>query len=231
VADYYNARKGSKFQNLHAVYGQWDALVKQYEAVMVMDDDVVIDSQKIDSLFLIREKSDYWLLQPAFSPWGKISHKITRARRHCMYRETNFVEMTCPLFRRDILDRFMAVYDPVLVGWGIDWWFLHVIGANLRGRVAIIDSIPCKNPRDRAKGGREIDKLQSTQQRRATWERVRAQHGIQSDVRTQVEYKRIRRPLSSALVGALWGAPEAVAVGLINSARKVWWRARAKRRI
>ena len=230
VADYYNARTGSKFQNLHDVYGRWNSLVTQYDAVMVMDDDVFIDSQAIDSLFLMRERFDYWLLQPAFSPWGKISHKITQARRHCTRRETNFVEMTCPLFRRDILDRFMAVYDPVLVGWGIDWWFLHVIGPDLRGRVAIIDAVPCKNPRDRAKGGREIDRLQSTSERQRTWDRLRAQLRVESDVRNQFEYIRFRRPFFSALLGVLWGGAEAAVVGLINSARRVWWHIQPNRR-
>lgn len=39
-------------------------------------------------------------------------------------RYTNFVEMACPLFRRDELDAFMSVYDPDLVGYGTDRWFL-----------------------------------------------------------------------------------------------------------
>lgn len=34
--------------------------------------------------------------------------------------------MTCPLFEKAALDRFMAVYDPDLKGWGADWWFLQV---------------------------------------------------------------------------------------------------------
>lgn len=45
---------------------------------------------------------------------------------HAGRRYTNFIEMTCPLFERKALDRFMAAFDPDLKGWGADWWFLQV---------------------------------------------------------------------------------------------------------
>jgi hypothetical protein len=115
-ADFYLAAKGAKFQNLHLCYQHWPHLFAQYDAVMVMDDDILIDGTSLSRLFAIRRKLDLWVLQPAFRQLGKISWDVTRVRPTAKLRYTNFVEMTCPLFRRDKLTAFMSVFDPGLVG-------------------------------------------------------------------------------------------------------------------
>jgi hypothetical protein len=193
-ADYYNEQRGSKFQNLLFAYRTWPDLLDRYSAILVMDDDLVISGSAISRLFEIRQRYDLWALQPAFDPRGKISWPITRVNRYTRLRYTNFIEMACPLFRKDKLDAFMAVYDPELVGWGCDWWFLDVMGEDLRGRVAVIDTVTCLNPHDAAKGGREIDRLSPTRERIAAWDRVKARYGIRSEERGVREYGRINRP-------------------------------------
>jgi hypothetical protein len=192
----HTVRKGSKFQNLHFAYRQWPEVLARYRAVMVMDDDIAIGGDDISRLFELRDRLDLWVLQPAFHPKGKISHPITEVRPGLALRYTNFVEMTCPLFRRDKLCDFLDVYDPVLVGFGMDWWFLHTLGGPLEGRVAIVDEIACVNPRDRAKGGRrEIDRLQAEPERRRAWQAIKATHGITADAAEQVEFGRVAKPL------------------------------------
>lgn len=194
LATYYNRRKGSKFQNLHYAYNAWPGLLARYSAIMVMDDDVHITASGISRLFEVREELDLWVLQPAFSPRGKISYPMTQVDRSARVRYLNFVEETCPLFRRDKLDAFLATYDPVLVGYGIDWWFLHTMGDDLRGKVALVDEVSCVNPTDDTKGGqREIDRLLPRAERVAIWTRIKAQHGIRNQDEGLVEYSRIPR--------------------------------------
>lgn len=196
AGDIYNARKGSKFQNLKFAYDTWPDLVGAYDAVMVMDDDVLISAKGIGRLFDLRQRLDLWILQPAFSPLGKISWPITRVQWRCELRYTSYVEMTCPLFRRDKLDVFMSVYDPVLAGFGTDWWFLDVLGPDLEGKVAVVDRITCINPPERTKGGvREIDRLQSQEQRVAAWKEVKSKYCIGSDERGQREFRAVLKPL------------------------------------
>ena len=194
-ADYYLRRAGAKFQNLHYCLSRWPELFDGYEAVMVVDDDIRISPSKINALFNLRRRYDLWALQPAFSPLGKVSHGITRVHRDCELRFTDFIEMTCPLFRTDKLRDFMRQYEPELVGWGCDWWFLHTMGPDLRDRVAVIDNVVCLNPRDWYKRGgmREIDRLQSTAKRIATWQRIRAARGIFIEACGQNELRRISR--------------------------------------
>jgi hypothetical protein len=194
-ADYYLALAGSKFQNLHYCFQHWPALLERYDAILIMDDDIRISAQKINRLFALREHYDLWALQPAFSKFGKISHLITRVRRDCELRFVDFIEMSCPLIRTDKLLDFLRVYDPALVGWGCDWWFMHTMGDQLFDRVAVIDSVVCLNPHDAQKpgGDREIDRLQSQQQRRETWERIRDKHGIIAELRGQHEFRCVSR--------------------------------------
>jgi hypothetical protein len=194
-ADHYVRHSGTKFQNLHYCYTRWREVFQRYSAVMVADDDILIDARSITRLFAVREQLDLWALQPAFRPVGKISWDITRIRPEARVRYTNFIEMTCPLIRRDKLDAFMDVFDPELIGYGEDWSLLHSLGPDLANRVAIVDEISCINPYDRTKGGtREIDRLATHNERKEAWERVKARHGLNEQGRHQKEFGRISKP-------------------------------------
>jgi hypothetical protein len=211
VADFHVSRKGGKFPNLNFVYENWKNIIDSYDAILVMDDDIMIDGSEISRLFEIREQYDLWILQPAFRPKGKVSHPITRIHPSCLLRFTNFVEVTCPLFRRDKLDEFMRVYDPELVGLGVDWWFLDVVGKYAEDKIAVVDEVSCVNPHDRTKGGsREIDVLQSRSDRIRTWEKMKSRYGISNRVPTefaaikgQLNFTRIVRSLETYTTVAL----------------------------
>ncbi|HEY1214909.1 MAG TPA: hypothetical protein VGE93_14865 [Bryobacteraceae bacterium] len=203
VANFYARGRGTKFQNLYWVYTQYSHVIERYDAVMVLDDDILIDANGLTRLFEIRKEHDLWIVQPAFRLTGKISWDITRVTPAAQLRYTNFIEMTCPLFRRDMLDVFMGQFDPSLSGYGEDWWFLHLLGPELENRVAIADEVSCVNPFDNRKGGqREMDRLNSHEERKAAWERIKLTHGIKED-RSHVEYGRINN--------TLWGTTKALA--------------------
>jgi len=179
VADFYFARKDSKFGNLQFAYQQWPELFAPYQSILVQDDDLIITSQQINRLFDLQADLDLWLLQAAFSPLGKTSWPITQAHWNCRLRYTNFVEMTGPLFRRDKLEKFMREFDPVLKGTGTDWWYMHSLGEDCSGKIAIIDEVTCINPHDRSKGGqRECDRLQTEAERTAAWKWASRRYGI-----------------------------------------------------
>ena len=201
-ADLYSQRKGSKFQNLHHCYQEQREIFGRYDAVLVMDDDVLIDGTAITRLFDIRREFDLWLSQPAFRIRGKISWDVTRMRPTTKLRYTNFVEMTCPLFRRDKLDAFMDVYDPKLSGYGVDWWFLQTIGGYDKKRVAVVDEVPCVNPFDRTKGGmREIDRLEPKAERVRVWDQVKKRNELGQYVHK--EFGCVERSKLGSIAGML----------------------------
>ena len=194
LSDFYIERKGAKFPNLHYVYQHWKSILDHYQAVFIMDDDLAINGTDISRLFEILERYGLWLLQPAFDPAGKISHSITRINHFTILRYTNFVEVTCPLLRKDKLDAFMEIYDPMLVGIGIDYWLIDTLEPKIKGKVAIVDAISCINPRDFFKGGqREIDLFQDTPTRIKNWEIIKEQYNIK--IQKHIEFDRIENPL------------------------------------
>lgn len=193
-SDYYIERKGGKFPNLYYVYQHWQSILNHYQAIFVIDDDIIINGTDISRLFEILDQYDLWLLQPTYNPIGKISHPITRINPSAFLRYTNFVEVACPLFRKDKLDAFMKIYDPVLVGYGVDYWFMDVLGPDINGKVAVIDAISCINPRDFFKGGhRKIDLLQDKPTRIKNWEIIKEQYNIK--VQKHVEFDAIKNTL------------------------------------
>ena len=183
ISDFYNMRKGAKFPNLLHVYQKWNTILAHYEAVFVMDDDIIIDCNAINHLFEVRKKYDLWLLQPAFSPRGKISWPITKVDPSCFMRYTNFVENTCPLFRKDKLDDFMRFFDPILTGWGIDFWYHSFLGEHPQ-KIAIIDAIPCINPHDSLKGcQREIERLEEESLSIENFMKIKKRYNIQFEIK------------------------------------------------
>jgi Protein of unknown function (DUF707) len=206
IADYYNDRKGGKFPNLHDAYQAWPDVFDRYEAILVMDDDIIIDAGKINRLFDIRSKYDLWIIQPAFDPRGKISHRITQANAGTFIRYTNFVEMNCPLFRKDKLLKFLNIYDPVLTNWGIDWWYCEVLGPDLRNKVAIADDVTCINPYNFMKKGRkrEINRLRATGQGKVIWQKIKKRYHIKAEEKGQKEYGSVKNSIKVSSVKMMW---------------------------
>ena len=198
-ADYYMMRKGGKFPALHYIYQKWPAILASYDAIFVLDDDLIFSGNDISRLFNLMEERELWLLQPAFDKRGKISFKLNEVRPFSLLRYTNFVEVACPLFTKDQLFKFMNVYDPNLIGWGVDLWFSELISQQdtKRNKIAIIDLISCINPRDEKKinNKREIDLLQSRDDRIATWEGIKQKYSLSREYK-EVEYGHINKILS-----------------------------------
>lgn len=90
----------------------------------------------------------------------------------------------------------MKIYDPCLVGWGIDWWFIETLGSDLERKVAIVDAIRCINPHDITKGGiREIDQLQEKQLRLQKWNEIKEKYNILCESKGIKEFGYIKKPL------------------------------------
>lgn len=170
-------RKASKFQNFFHVFRETDVLSK-YEHYFVIDDDIVIDTNKINRMFEFSKKHDEVLIcQPSFTKESKISHPVTKHLPGNRFRYTNFVEVNTPLFKRVAVDRLNDVYDDRLIGWGVDVLYIWINNNKLPvddrcTNFAILDFITCINPKDANKqgGGRELYKLKDAKTRRKTWE-------------------------------------------------------------
>lgn len=173
-ARFYARSCGTKYQNLYWAYLLYARVIERYEAVMVLDDDILIGADGLTRLFEIRQAHDLCVVQPAFQ-LGKTGSGAKHVAPLAQLRYTNIIDMTCPLFRRDILDVFMSEFDPNLSGYGGDSWFLHLLVPDLLARIAIADEVSCAH---------------SHAQRTPVWERIKLAQGV-DDSRTPMEYGRI----------------------------------------
>jgi hypothetical protein len=171
--------KGSKFQNLKKLIMEHPQFFGQYSHVWVCDDDIQMSAAQIREAFELTETLGFWVAQPADRPEGRKTHWITCfAGPSWDYRIVNFVEVRMPIFRRDKLTEFLAVYDGSLVGAGICWWYANFFRADEFGRFAIIDKVQVINPTTQDKGGSEIDRLQAPELRTAAWIEICEKYGF-----------------------------------------------------
>jgi hypothetical protein len=90
----------------------------------------------------------------------------------------------------------MNVYDPNLIGWGVDFWFSELISKqdSSNNKIAIVDLISCINPRDEKKkdNKREIDLLQSRDDRIAVWEKIKQQNNLSAQYE-EIQFSQKRK--------------------------------------
>jgi hypothetical protein len=179
--------KGGKFQNLKKLITEHPAFFDRYSHVWVCDNDILMSSSQINEAFEITQRLGCWVAQPADLPEGRNSHWITCfAGSSWDYRIVNFVEVRMPIFRRDKLTEFLAVYDGSLVGAGIEYWFANFFKADEFGRFVIIDKVQVINPRNKDKGGSEIERLQPPELRTAAWMKTAEKYGFLEDRQPKV---------------------------------------------
>ena len=180
--EYFRKRKGGKFQNLYYFFQHENELFNDYESILVLDDDIIINCSQLNHLFKIMEKSGLDLLQPAYDRRGKISHKITEYNPFTSMRLTNFIEVGVPLFSKRALKLFMNKFDPRLNCCGVDWWFCHETQKEFGiYTIGITDVVICLNPHDQDKaliGPREIDKLFLPSERYSSWKAIKKEKGL-----------------------------------------------------
>lgn len=180
-ADYILKRKGSKFQNFHYIYENYPEIINKYDRFFILDDDIIFNVEDINKMFELSKKYNFKICGPTFknTPECKISHRVTKTENKNQFRYTNFIEVNVPLFNREALDKLMKYYDPVLIGWGIDYLFIWANGLNSKDSFALVDSVTCINPQDSKKGGkRELHNLPEADKRAAVFSKFAKKLGI-----------------------------------------------------
>ena len=184
-------RKGSKFQNLYYIYNNFKNELLEYSRFFILDDDIIMSTQDINTMFEISKKYNLLICQPAFTPESKISYPLTLVQSNNILRYTNFVEVNTPLFSCDAFIKTMSVYDSSLIGWGIDYLYIWANGLERKDKYAVIDSVVCTNPHDNMKNNkRELDLIKDVNKRTEIWANYATKIGAPLSI-GMVEYSNI----------------------------------------
>jgi len=173
-ATYIKKETGSKFQNFHKFWNAHPEIIDKYDRFFILDDDIEISVPDINTMFNLSREYSLEICAPSFNHTGGsiISHGITRNKKNTLLTYTNFVEVNTPLFSRTALDNLMKLYDPVLIGWGIDYLYILANGIDKKTSYAIIHSVQCVNPPHSKKkvNSKELLKLPNANSRGRIWE-------------------------------------------------------------
>jgi len=177
MADAFFEITGGKFQNLHGLWNQEEVSLESYDSVFVADDDVHLSAKTIASLFERRRFFDAWILTPAHLRTGRVWYRTLAYRPHWSHHFTNFIEENTPVFETAALLRFLREFDGSIAGWGVDHWYMNVLGPDEPDRYVVDHSVRFMNPKSRA-GGREIDLIGNMTDLRSKWTRIRDARGL-----------------------------------------------------
>ncbi|RKS80169.1 hypothetical protein CLV35_0590 [Motilibacter peucedani] len=145
-ADVYLERKGPKF----APVGEWlqdnAALVREYEAVWLPDDDLYATGDTVSDMLELTTALGLGAAQPALTGDSYFSHGITLQVAGLAMRWTSFVEVMGPVFSRAGLQACLPSFGRSVSGWGLDTiWPTMLAAAGLE--VGILDATPVRHTR------------------------------------------------------------------------------------
>jgi GR25 family glycosyltransferase involved in LPS biosynthesis len=164
-------RQGSKFQNFYHFYKNYRDVIELYDYIFILDDDICMTHQDIESMFKFASDYDLLICQPSFTHESQISHAITKHIPKVILQYTNFVEVNTPLFKKEALIRLMDKYHPVLIGWGIDYLSIYANGIELTNKYAVIHAVQCTNPtiENKKYKRKELNIIENVQLRESIW--------------------------------------------------------------
>ena len=119
--DYIEKRKGDKWQNFHHLYTTQYDKIQEYDRIFFLDDDIIISTKDINKMFKISLECDLWVCQPSFAKGSELGWKINISNPDYFLKYTNFVENNSCLMTKDSINRFIKMYDPKLISFGVDF--------------------------------------------------------------------------------------------------------------
>jgi hypothetical protein len=135
---------GGKFENLNVLLASLPSAPRDFEWILVVDDDLLLPPRFLDRFIALCERFALDLAQPAQTLRSHAAWRVTRRRPASLVRETRFVEIG-PLTafgRRAAAD--LLPFPELRFGWGLD---LHwaAVAADRGWRLGVVDATPVRH--------------------------------------------------------------------------------------
>jgi len=140
-AEHRFARVGHKWPCIHANLG---GLIGHYTAFCFLDEDIEIDTDRLNRLFLAGEAFGLSLWQAALTPDSYHSHTHLLAVNGSYLRPTGLVEIMMPCFSRQALQRVWNTLTESQSGWGLDGVWSKLLSGQC---LAVVDAIQARHGR------------------------------------------------------------------------------------
>ena len=136
---------GPKWSGLAELLGEWDAW-REYDYIWLPDDDIRTTAPQINRLFEAARLAELDLFAPALSDASYFAHFDTMRNRRFHGRRVGFVEIMCPGFSREALERLLFTLELSATGWG---WGLDSVWPKLLDyrNVGVLDGVAVTHTR------------------------------------------------------------------------------------
>lgn len=138
----WEARKGPKWPCIGDLLQAQPELLERYDTFWFPDDDLAVDTATINRMFALFRGLALALAQPALTPESFHGHPMLLQRPGHVLRRTGFVEVMAPIFEREALRACLPSFGRSRSGWGLDFVWPRLVGAEGRAAMAILDATP-----------------------------------------------------------------------------------------
>lgn len=129
LIDLYAFGPGKKFKSLKVLFDEHPYLLDEYDSFWLADDDLSTTVADLNRLFQLFQDMKATLAQPSLTQNSFHSYIVVLQNPYTRYRQTNFVEVMCPIMTAETLRHFLQFFDITESGWGIDniWSHAHML--------------------------------------------------------------------------------------------------------
>lgn len=149
----FEVRPGSKVAGYGGLLREHRALLARYDYVALFDDDLLIESTDLTRLFTIVREHKLKIAQPALTPESYFTYAALLRHPGFVLRYMSYIEMMCPIFRADVLERLIPLFELGHES-GIDIIWSNLVWEHPRD-FAVIDAVPVVHTQ--RVGGRKAD--------------------------------------------------------------------------
>lgn len=134
---FFEHRPGTKVAGYDAIMRDRADLLARYDFVAFFDEDLDTDAGTLNRAFALCAQYDLKIAQPGLTFGSHFSQAGLFAQPFFRLRYVNFIEMMCPIFRRDALEAIRPLYGLGLES-GIDLVWCHLVGETVKD-FAVLD--------------------------------------------------------------------------------------------
>lgn len=101
---YFEHRPGFKVAGYDGFLRAHSELWREYDYICLMDEDIRADTATLNRMFALCEAYRLKIAQPALDHESHFTYAALLRQPQWLMRHVNFIEMMCPVFRRDVLE-------------------------------------------------------------------------------------------------------------------------------
>ena len=135
---------GTKFTSFYAILERYRQMIKSYEFILLVDDDILFDPGDIDRLFEIVSRHGWEMAQASLSQDSHGSFAVFKNKEAGGWRSVNGVEIMMPIYSRRVFDIVYGLLGKSVSGWGLDA-ALSMIAAERGFQSAVVDDIVARH--------------------------------------------------------------------------------------